>query len=114
MRIASQVATNLPVKESLEQATVMVSEGSALHIALTETNYFSPIMLHMIASGESSGELDNMLARTAAQQEEHLENTVTALVSIFEPLMLVAMGAIVATIVAAIMLPILELQQMIQ
>lgn len=114
MRIASQVATNLPVKESLEQATVMVSEGSALHTALAETQYFSPIMLHMIASGESSGELDNMLARTAAQQEEHLENTVTALVSIFEPLMLVTMGGIVATIVAAIMLPILELQQMIQ
>jgi general secretion pathway protein F len=71
-------------------------------------------MLHMIASGESSGELDSMLARTADQQEKGLENTVTGLVSIFEPMMLLIMGGIVATIVAAIMLPILELQQMVQ
>jgi general secretion pathway protein F len=71
-------------------------------------------MLHMIASGESSGELDSMLARTAEQQEKALESTVSGLVSIFEPIMLLFMGGVVALIVAAIMLPILELQQMVQ
>jgi len=114
MRIASQVVTNLPIQQSLTQATVKVSEGGSLHKALEETGYFPPIMLHMIASGENSGELDSMLARTATQQENALENTVSALVKIFEPVMLLVMGGIVALIVAAIMMPILELQKMVQ
>lgn len=114
MRIASQVVMNIPIQQSLTEATVRVSEGGSLHKALEETGYFPPIMLHMIASGENSGELDSMLARTAHQQETTLENTVSALVKIFEPMMLLIMGAIVATIVAAIMMPILELQKMVQ
>mgnify|MGYP000353783732 CR=1 FL=1 len=94
-----------PVREHLVHAVAK---------SLQETRYFSPIMLHMIASGESSGELDSMLARTAEQQEKSLESTVSGLVSIFEPVMLLVMGGVVAVIVAAIMLPILELQQMVQ
>lgn len=114
MRIASQVVTNIPIQQALAQATIKVSEGGSLHKSLAETRFFPPIMLHMIASGENSGELDSMLARTAAQQETALENTVSALVKIFEPMMLLVMGGIVATIVAAIMMPILELQKMVQ
>jgi len=114
MRIASQVVMNIPIQQALAQATIKVSEGSSLNKALAETNFFPPIMLHMIASGENSGELDSMLARTATQQETTLENTVEALVKIFEPMMLLVMGGIVATIVAAIMMPILELQKMVQ
>jgi len=114
MRIASDVVLNLPINRSLSGATARVSEGGSLHKSLQETRYFSPIMLHMIASGESSGELDSMLARTAEQQEKALESTVSGLVSIFEPIMLLFMGGVVALIVAAIMLPILELQQMVQ
>jgi len=114
MRIAADVVLNLPINKSLKEATVRVSEGGSLHKSLQETHYFSPIMLHMIASGESSGELDSMLARTAEQQEKALESTVSGLVSIFEPVMLLVMGGVVALIVAAIMLPILELQQMVQ
>lgn len=114
MRIASQVITNLPIQQALGEATVKVSEGASLNKALAETGYFPPIMIHMVASGENSGELDSMLARTAAQQEATLENTVSALVKIFEPVMLLVMGGIVALIVAAIMLPILELQKMVQ
>src|SRR5690554_5083075 len=114
MRIASQVVLNIPIQEALTQATIKVSEGSSLNKALAETGFFPPIMLHMIASGENSGELDSMLAKTATQQGTTLENTVEALVKIFEPLMLLMMGGIVATIVAAIMMPILELQKMVQ
>ncbi|WP_430462519.1 type II secretion system inner membrane protein GspF [Thalassolituus sp. LLYu03] len=114
MRIASNVISNLPIQQALGDATVKVSEGGSLNKALAETGYFPPIMVHMVASGENSGELDSMLARTAAQQEATLENTVSALVKIFEPVMLLVMAAIVALIVAAIMLPILELQRMVQ
>jgi|TARA_B110000211_G_C14084553_1_gene556080 general secretion pathway protein F len=114
MRIASQVVENLPIQAGVKEATVQVSEGGSLSKALTATKFFSPMMLHMIASGESSGELDDMLARTSAQQQASLEATIEALVKMFEPLMLLTMGAIVATIVTAIMLPILELQNMVQ
>jgi general secretion pathway protein F len=114
MRIASQVVENLPIQAGVKEATTKVSEGGSLSRALTSTGYFSPMMLHMIASGESSGELDDMLARTSAQQQASLEATIEALVKMFEPLMLLTMGAIVATIVTAIMLPILELQNMVQ
>mgnify|MGYP000070714436 CR=1 FL=1 len=114
MRIASQVVESLPIQESVKNATIQVSEGGSLSKALTATGYFPPMMIHMIASGESSGELDDMLARTSAQQQANLEATIEALVKMFEPLMLLTMGAIVATIVTAIMLPILELQNMVQ
>jgi general secretion pathway protein F len=114
MRIASQVVENIPIQKALAEATVEVSEGGSLHKSLDHTGYFAPIMLHMIASGENSGELDAMLAKTAQQQETTLENTVSAMVKIFEPMMLLTMGAIVALIVAAIMMPILELQNMVR
>lgn len=114
MKIATQVVESLPIRRSLGGATIAVSEGGSLHKALNDTGFFPPIMLHMVASGENSGELDSMLARTARQQQEALENTVSAMVKISEPLMLLVMGAIVATIVAAIMMPILELQNMVR
>lgn len=113
MRIASEVVNNIPIGESLTKATIEVSEGGSLNSALKSTGYFSPILIHMVASGEASGELDSMLAKTAKQQEEGLSNTISALVKTFEPVMLLTMGAIVALIVAAIMMPILELQKMI-
>ncbi|MDO6805530.1 type II secretion system F family protein, partial [Wenyingzhuangia sp. 1_MG-2023] len=69
MRIASQVVDNIPIKKALTEATLEVSEGGSLHKSLDHTGYFAPIMLHMIASGENSGELDAMLAKTAQQQE---------------------------------------------
>ena len=114
MRIAAKVVENLPIQAGVKEATTQVSEGGTLSKALTATGYFSPMMLHMIASGESSGELDDMLARTSAQQQATLEATIEALVKMFEPMMLLVMGGMVAMIVAAIMLPILELQNMVQ
>ena len=102
------------MRKSCVEVAMKVQEGGSLSRALAATEQFPPMMVHMIASGENSGELDSMLARTAQQQETTLENTVSALVKIFEPMMLLSMGAIVALIVAAIMLPILELQQMVQ
>ena len=114
MRIAAKVVENLPIQAGVKEATTQVSEGGTLSKALTATGYFSPMMLHMIASGESSGELDDMLARTSAQQQATLEATIEALVKMFEPMMLLFMGGMVAMIVAAIMLPILELQNMVQ
>ena len=71
------------------------------------------MMPHMIASGETSGELDNMLERAAKNQENDLQATVSTLVGMFEPIMLLVMGGIVVLIVIAIMLPIVNMNKMI-
>lgn len=113
MKIAGQVVANLPIQAKLKIASQQVTEGGSLQSALNETNVFTPMMLHMIASGETSGELDSMLEKTATNQENDLQNTVATLVSMFEPIMLLVMGGVVVLIVIAIMLPILNMNQMI-
>ncbi len=113
MKIAAQVVGNVVIEERLGVASQQVTEGGSLHQSLEETKVFPPMMMHMIASGEVSGELDSMLEKTAKNQENDLQNTVTTLVSMFEPIMLLAMGGIVVLIVIAIMLPILNMNKMI-
>jgi general secretion pathway protein F len=71
------------------------------------------MLLHMVASGEASGELDTMLDKVAHYQQAEVERIVTTLVRLFEPLMLVVMGGLVMFIVMAIMLPILNMNQLV-
>lgn len=113
MQISSEVIANEHLKMRLQEACQQVKEGSSLHRSLDDTGYFPPMMLHMIASGEASGELDRMLERTAAYQSKELQNLVTVLVSLFEPLMLLVMGVAVLLIVMAILLPILNMNQLV-
>jgi general secretion pathway protein F len=71
-------------------------------------------MVHMIASGEASGRLGEMLERTAVQQARELERRIAAFVALLEPLLIIAMGGIVLAIVLAILLPIFELNQIVR
>ena len=111
MRISGEVLSNEYLKVRVREATQAVSEGGSLKNALENTGYFPPMMIHMIGSGEASGELDRMLERTAAHQENDLQGKITALVGLFEPLMLLVMGGVVLIIVMAIMLPIMNMSQ---
>ena len=111
--IAGQVIGNLLIRGEVREAARKVREGGSLTRALEATRQFPPMMLHMIASGERSGELDQMLARTAASQESDLAARVALLVGLFEPFMLVFMGATVLVIVLAILMPILSLNQLV-
>ncbi len=113
LSIAAAVIANLRIRDKVIGAAQRVCEGSSLTRALEETHEFPPMMLHMIASGEKSGELDQMLARTARNQENDLAAQVALLVGLFEPFMLVFMGAVVLVIVLAILLPILSLNQLV-
>jgi len=79
---------------------------------LQRSNYFPPMMVQMIKSGENSGELDNMLSRAASMQEAEATNFISALLSLLEPLMLVLMGVIVMIIVMAVMLPIVNMNDL--
>jgi general secretion pathway protein F len=113
MRIAGQVLSNTFLREKVAEATVKVSEGSSLNGALEQSGYFPPIMLHMIASGESSGQLDDMLSRVANSMQQDVEALLNVLLSLFGPFMLLMMGGAVFTIVMAILLPIINLNQLV-
>jgi general secretion pathway protein F len=114
LHIAGQVLTNLVLRDDSARVAERVQEGSSLHRALRENGRFPPMMVHMVASGETSGELETMLQRSATNQERELEMTLGTLMSLLEPLLVVFMGAIVLVIVMAILLPIFDLNTMVR
>ena len=113
MKIATEVVSNTWLKRGLGRAVQSVSEGSSLRAALEAVGYFPPMFLHMIASGEASGELDAMLAKVADYQQQELTRLVTTLVQLFQPLMLLLMAGMVLMIVLAILVPILNMNQLV-
>jgi general secretion pathway protein F len=113
MRIASQVLTNMPMRSAVEEATLRVREGSSLYQALEKTGYFPPMTLSLLASGESSGNLEGMLERSADIQEREIETLVSTIQGLFEPILILVMGGIVLVIVMAILLPIFDLNQLV-
>ncbi len=113
LAISSQVVSNEAMRAAVVTVAKRVSEGTSLHKSLQDTSLFPPLMLHMIASGEATGELDNMLERTAHNQQSEVEGRIAMIVGLFEPMMLVVMGGIVLVIVLAILLPILNMNTLI-
>ncbi len=113
LEISAEVVANQQIRIRMKDVARAVREGSGLTRALEQSGDFPPMMLYMIASGERSGELDSMLERAAHQQQTQLSHGIAMLVGLFEPAMLVFMGASVLVIVLAILMPILNLNQLI-
>lgn len=114
MRIGTQVVSNVPMRDAIEHATTRVREGAGLARSLGDSKLFPPIAIHLMASGESSGRLDEMLDRAADNQEREVETLVAALMGLFEPILILTMGGIVLLIVLAILLPIFDLNQLVK
>jgi general secretion pathway protein F len=114
LKIAGAVMNNLVLRASSQEVASKVQEGSSLNRALSQEDYFPPLMVHMVASGETSGELESMLERSASNQERELEATLGTVMALFEPIMVVFMGGLVLTIVMAILLPIFDLNTMVR
>jgi len=111
--IGSQVITNRPMRKAVNKAAAQVREGSTLSDALERTGYFPPMLLHLIASGESSGQLDSMLEKAATHQERELNSLMAIFLGLFEPVVILIMGGVVLTIVLGILLPIFEMNQLV-
>ena len=112
MNIASNVVNNLWIRRLLEQAYTYVSEGTSLNRALDSTKQFPPIFIHMIASGEMSGSLDEMLFKSAEYQQQDLQRIIDTMVELFRPMMLLLMAGLVFFIMIAVLLPILSMTQL--
>ena len=111
LKAGTAVISNRCLRQTLEEASLRVREGVSLSQALGKTKLFPPILIHLIASGEASGQLGPMLERAARQQEREIQNRIALLTGLLEPLLIVVMGGVVMLIVLAILLPIIDINQ---
>ncbi len=110
---AAETVANLPMRDAVETTAERVREGGSISASLQRSGLFPPMMIHLIASGEGSGNLEEMLERAADQQERETTTTISATLALFEPALVLIMGAVVLIIVLAILLPIFELNQLV-
>jgi general secretion pathway protein F len=113
LRIAGEVVTNLPMRDAVADAAARVREGAPIGRSLAVSRLFPPMTIHLISSGESSGELEGMLERAAISQERELDGLLAALVGLLGPLLIIIMGLFVMGIVFAMLLPIFEMNKLI-
>lgn len=114
LEICSRVVQNIPMQELISEAAVKVREGAPIHRSLAPGKLFPPITLNLIANGEASGQLDDMLERAAHNQELEVDTIIAAIMGILGPALILMMAGIVLTIVLAIMLPIFDMNQLVQ
>lgn len=105
---------NDALRQVLDDAIERVREGAPLSRALAAGGRFPPMMIHMIASGEATGELPDMLERTATQLSQETERRALTLTSLLEPMLILLMGAVVLVIVLAVLMPIIEINQLVR
>ncbi len=113
LRIAAQVVANVPMREAVQESALRIREGAMISKSLSASGLFPPMTVHLIASGEASGRLEDMLARAATNQEREVDGLIATLLGIMQPLLVIVMAAIVLLIVLAILLPIFEINNLI-
>jgi len=111
---ASDVVRMLPLARAARAATALVREGVTLSRALKEQGEFPPVLIHLVANGESSGRLGPMLQRASEELERDAERRLAWLAALLQPALIVVMGAIVLVLVLAVMLPIVSMNQLIR
>lgn len=111
---SSNVLTLLPMRQAVEEIGSRVREGMSLAKAISATGRFPPVISHLVASGERSGRLAQMLARAAEDHSRALDHRVMTFTALLEPLLILFMGALVLTVVLAILLPIFEMNQLLR
>lgn len=113
LKIASSTMNNLYLRKKMQAVTESMRQGSSLQKALVENELGSGFLNHMVGSGEASSQLDQMLLRVAEYYSLRLKNSVEIFLKIFNPVLIILMGMIILSIVAAVMLPIMDMNNMI-
>ena len=111
---ARATLANMVLATAVSEVIEAVREGQGLAIALGRSKVFPPVLVHLAASGESTGKLDTMLERAAANLSVEAERRALALSTLLEPLLILAMGAVVLGIVLAVLMPIIEINQLVR
>jgi general secretion pathway protein F len=114
MGVTKRVMNNVVLEQAVEQARENIREGESIAQPLKRSGEFPPLVTHMIAVGEKSGEMEEMLRRISQIYDGEVDRVITRLTSLMEPIMILAMGLIVFFIVVAILLPIFEMSQMVR
>jgi general secretion pathway protein F len=114
LQAAGETLNNRAMSGNIDDAIVRVREGTSLSRALGNTKTFPPVLVHLIRSGEATGDVTTMLDRAADGEARELERRTMFLTSLLEPLLILAMGGVVLVIVLAVMLPIIDLNNMVQ
>ena len=111
LNLVKEISQNLAISRSIEHIHDRLREGKGISKTLQETNVFPPLAVHMIGVGEETGRLDEMLTKVAETYEENVQTTVKRLVSLLEPLIILAMGVIVGFIVVSMLLAIFSINE---
>ena len=114
MHISTEVVTNSLMHKAVLKAADNVREGGSIAESLTRSGYFSPLVLQLVSNGEASGKLGEMLERSAKAEESEFEGLTAVFLGVFEPAMILVMGGVVLVIVLAILLPIFDMNDLIQ
>jgi general secretion pathway protein F len=114
LEIARAVLTNTVLGTAIDNAKDLIREGSAIATPLRESGYFPPLVSHMIAIGERSGQLEDMLIRVAEAYDNEVQTSVEGLTSLVEPLIIVLMALVVFGIMLSILLPIFEINTLVR
>ena len=112
MDIVKNIVGNTRLAEVIEQSREAIKEGESIAAPLKRSGEFPPLVYHMVAIGERSGALEEMLGNVASAYEDQVETTIGALTSLLEPLMIVGMGVVVAFIVFSVLMPILQINNL--
>jgi general secretion pathway protein F len=113
LRIAGQVMTNRVLQEACEDIANQVHEGAALNRAMEKADCFPPLLVQMVASGETNGTLPTQLEHAARDQQRELEMVLAVSLGLMEPATIVLLGGAVLVIVLAILQPIFEMNKMV-
>lgn len=112
MKLTTRTVRNAVLREALEEAVESIRSGGSLSGALRNAGTFPPLLVYLVASGESAGQLDTMLERAADYLEREFQNFTSTAMALLEPVIIVVMGGAVALIILSILLPILQLQNL--
>jgi general secretion pathway protein F len=112
MTISGQVLSNEYIKKGIKEASDNVREGSSLKASLEQTKVFPPMMMHMIGSGEKTGNLEEMLGRAADNQDNEMDATLKIALGLLNPLIVMVMAGMVVFILVSILQPIMEMNSL--